>query len=174
MSAMKDPFEAAFVEGEAECLTSSRPAAAASSARASFVATARLHGFDLEGRPLVAGLDDVPGEIVVARSIVPLGRPQIGSRVVLLFEHGNPRSPIVVGVVREPGVADPQERSAREVTVQADDDHVVLSAGRQITLQCGEASITLTRAGKVVIRGKYVVSRSSGYNKIKGAVVDIN
>jgi hypothetical protein len=32
----------------------------------------------------------------------------------------------------------------------------------------------LTRAGKVVIKGRYVVSRSSGDNKVKGASVEIN
>jgi len=41
-------------------------------------------------------------------------------------------------------------------------------------LRCGDASITLTRAGKVVIQGNYILSRSSGYNKIKGAAIDIN
>jgi hypothetical protein len=43
-----------------------------------------------------------------------------------------------------------------------------------VVLRCGDASITLTQAGKVIIRGNYIVSRSSGYNKIKGAAVDIN
>ena len=41
-------------------------------------------------------------------------------------------------------------------------------------MRCGEASITLTRAGKVLIRGAYVLSRSSGANRIKGAAVEIN
>jgi hypothetical protein len=51
---------------------------------------------------------------------------------------------------------------------------VVLTAEREMVLRCGEASITLTRAGKVIIKGAYIVSRSTGYNKIKGAAVDIN
>ena len=41
-------------------------------------------------------------------------------------------------------------------------------------LRCGDASITLTRAGKVLIKENYVLSRSRGCNKIKGAAVDIN
>ena len=45
---------------------------------------------------------------------------------------------------------------------------------RQDAARCGDASITLTRAGKVIIKGNYILSRSSGYNKIKGAAVDIN
>jgi hypothetical protein len=41
-------------------------------------------------------------------------------------------------------------------------------------LRCGESSIVLTRAGKVLIKGNYVLSRSRGANRIKGAYVDIN
>ena len=55
-----------------------------------------------------------------------------------------------------------------------DDERLVLSAQREVTIQCGKASITLTRAGKVLIRGEYLLSRSSGVNRIKGASVQIN
>jgi hypothetical protein len=58
--------------------------------------------------------------------------------------------------------------------VQADGERQVITAEREIVLKCGHASITLTRAGKVIIKGTYVLSRSSGYNKIKGAAIDIN
>jgi hypothetical protein len=34
--------------------------------------------------------------------------------------------------------------------------------------------LTLTHAGKVLIRGAYVLSRSSGVNRIKGGSVQIN
>ena len=51
---------------------------------------------------------------------------------------------------------------------------MLLTAGREIVLRCGEASITLTRAGKVLIRGTYILTRSSGANRIKGAAVEIN
>ena len=49
-----------------------------------------------------------------------------------------------------------------------------MDAEREIVLRCGDSSITLTRAGKVIIKGKYILNRSSGYNKIKGAAVEIN
>ena len=138
-------------------------------------ATARFHGFDLEDHPLVVGLPDLPHEIVPARTTVRLLRSQIGSSVVLLFEGGDVRRPIVVGVLQDRGVTqDPVGAPQQQVSVQADDDRFVVSAEREIVLRCGEASITLTRAGKVLIKGTYVLSRSSGYNKIKGAAVDIN
>jgi hypothetical protein len=49
-----------------------------------------------------------------------------------------------------------------------------VSAERQLILRCGDASLTLTRAGKVLISGSYVLSRSSGANRIRGAVVELN
>ncbi len=51
---------------------------------------------------------------------------------------------------------------------------LVISAAEQLTLRCGESSITLTAAGKIIIRGKYIVSRSSGVQRIKGGSVQIN
>ena len=60
------------------------------------------------------------------------------------------------------------------MSIKADNDRFVVSAEREIVLQCGDASITLTRAGKVLIRGNYVLSQATGYNRIKGAAIDIN
>jgi hypothetical protein len=41
-------------------------------------------------------------------------------------------------------------------------------------LRCGKSSITLTRAGKVLIEGEYISSRSSGVNRIKGGSIQLN
>jgi hypothetical protein len=51
---------------------------------------------------------------------------------------------------------------------------VSFEAGKEIVLRCGDASITLTRAGKILIKGAYVLSRSSGVNRIQGGAVEIN
>ncbi|WP_431257437.1 DUF6484 domain-containing protein [Roseateles chitinivorans] len=63
-------------------------------------------------------------------------------------------------------------RRGQSVTV--DGERVVLNGAKQVELRCGEASIVLTAAGKILIKGTYVLSRSSGANRIKGAFVDIN
>ena len=55
-----------------------------------------------------------------------------------------------------------------------DGKRVVLEAADEIVLRCGEASITLRRNGRVVIRGTHVESRSRGVNRIKGGAVQIN
>jgi len=44
----------------------------------------------------------------------------------------------------------------------------VFNAEEEIVLCYGKASITLTRAVKVLIRGAYLLNRSSGVNRIKG------
>jgi hypothetical protein len=179
MSAADKPLEVLVLERQSDefATLTSTPVATLSAVPAVSAAavTARFHGFDLEDRPLVSGTASLPHEILVARSTVPLRQGDIGSTVVLLFDGGDVRQPIVIGVVQDRRQAhDDVQQSAQLVTVQADDDRFVVSAEREITFRCGEASITLTRAGKVMIEGAYIVSQSSGYNKIKGAAVDIN
>ena len=137
-------------------------------------ATARFNGFDLDDRPTVSGLADLDGEILTAQTTVALQRAQIGATVVLLFERGDLRRPIIVGVLQERSLEPTEDVAAPPVSAQADDNRIVIVAEREIVLRCGDASITLTRAGKVMIKGTYVLSRSSGHNKIKGAAVDIN
>jgi hypothetical protein len=58
--------------------------------------------------------------------------------------------------------------------VEADGERLVFSAEKEIVLRCGKSSITLTRAGKILIRGEYVLTRSSGVNRIQGGSVQIN
>jgi hypothetical protein len=55
-----------------------------------------------------------------------------------------------------------------------DGEMVNIEGKEQIVLKCGKASITLTRSGKILIRGAYLLNRSSGVNRIKGGSVQIN
>jgi Domain of unknown function (DUF6484) len=110
---------------------------------------------------------------VRARSSVDLHGPHIGSSVVLLFEHGDADRPVVVGVLRgAPGW--PLEEKPAVVEVDADGERMVVNARQQLVLRCGKASITLTKAGKVLIEGSYLLSRSTGVNRIKGGSVQLN
>jgi len=104
----------------------------------------------------------------LARSVVDLQGEHVGRQVVLLLEECDPSRPIILGVLREG-----QERPA-QLAVETDGERMVVSARQQLVLRCGKASITLTRAGKVLIEGAYVSSRSSGVNRIKGGSVQVN
>jgi hypothetical protein len=61
-----------------------------------------------------------------------------------------------------------------QVEITADGERMLVTAKDQLVLRCGKASITLTKAGKVLIEGAYVSSRSSGVNRIKGGSVQLN
>lgn len=68
------------------------------------------------------------------------------------------------------------DTSAPQPTVDAliDGKRVKIVGADEIVLECGSASITLRRNGKVIIRGAYVETHSQGTNRIKGAAVRIN
>ena len=103
-----------------------------------------------------------------ARTVVDLHRDHIGRPVVLMFEDGDPKKPIVLGVLR--GATERPE----SLGVEPDGDRLVISAQRQLVLRCGRASITLTKEGKVLIEGAYLLSNSTGANRIKGGSVQLN
>jgi hypothetical protein len=110
---------------------------------------------------------------VEAQSVVDLHGAHLGRRVVLMFEGGDRSRPIVLGVLRE-GSGWPLEEKPGAVAVDADGERMLVSAREQLVLRCGKASITLTKAGKVLIEGAYVSSRSSGVNRVKGGSVQLN
>ncbi|MDE2052083.1 MAG: hypothetical protein KGJ72_13805 [Gammaproteobacteria bacterium] len=116
---------------------------------------------------------------------------EMGGSAVLVFENGDPALPIVVGLVEAVGAthpsttpagapetagsAAPDQPSIPQV-LEADIDgrRVRITAQDEIVLECGSASITLRRNGRVVVRGTYIESYSDGTNRIKGGQVRIN
>jgi hypothetical protein len=104
--------------------------------------------------------------------------------VLLVFESERSDRPIIVGLLdaQPEETPDPTAESplppegdtARSREALIDGRRVVLEARDEIELRCGEASITLRRNGRVVIRGVYVETRSRGVNRIKGGSVQIN
>ena len=111
-------------------------------------------------------------EPMVARSTVPITQRDVGREVLVVFEAGEVRLPYIVGLLWEQGQNPPTQTESIEAKV--DGEQVVIEGKKEIVLKCGKASITLTRAGKVLIRGAYVLSRSSGVNRIKGGSVQVN
>jgi hypothetical protein len=138
-------------------------------------------------------LVDFPGNSagpLPARSLVALDeaalRDAVASRqqVVLLFENADPGLPIVVGLMApdagaallgsllQQPAAGPGKGKPTEARV--DGKRVVLEGEHEVTLRCGEASITLRRDGKLVLRGAYIETTAKGLNRIRGGSVKIN
>lgn len=143
-----------------------------------------LTGFQNAGEPLVDFPANTSKKPLPARTTATLGKSAIGREVALLFEEGNPNKPLVVGLIEHPEALtskvperieeDEEESSSPPVTVEQDGERFVFNAEKEIVLRCGKASITLTSAGKILLRGAYVLSRSSGVNRIKGGAVHVN
>jgi hypothetical protein len=131
------------------------------------VALGRIVTVEASGLPLVTVDGDPVTEPDRAAATVPVTERNVGSSVTLLLpSDGSP--PIVNGVVRAAApVAD-------GVQVVLDGERLLLEADREIVLQCGKSSITLTREGKVVIRGADLLEASTGRHRIKGGTVEIN
>jgi Domain of unknown function (DUF6484) len=133
----------------------------------------RLAGFTDAGVPFVdyAGNDDAP-KPVAARTTVALQPSQVGSEVVLSFADSDRREPIILGCLVAPVAPSPDP--AQPTDVELNGKRLEFTAEEEIVLRCGKSSIMLTQAGKVIIRGAYLLSRSSGVNRIKGGSVQIN
>lgn len=123
--------------------------------------------------PLVTFKGQTGAAALAAQTTVDLHGWHIGRRVVLMFEDGDPSRPIVIGCVRA-AVASSLEERPGSVEIDADGERLIVSAKNQMVLRCGKASITLTRAGKILIEGSYVSNRSSGVLRLKGGSVQIN
>ena len=130
-----------------------------------------LVGMDAEATPLVL----LPGETIAhhARSVVDLHRDHIGKNVALVFEANDCSRPIIIGVLREAQAWPATDRSG-QVEVDVNRQRMIVSARNELVLRCGAASITLDREGRIIIRGKQVVSHSEGVNRIRGGSVQLN
>lgn len=138
------------------------------------VAIGELIGITNNGHTPLVLYPGQPGSAgVPARSIVDLRGAHVGKRVALLFEGADTKRPIVAGVLRD-HEGWPLTDEPGQVEVDADGDRLIVSAKTELVLRCGRASITLTKAGKILIQGTYVSSRSSGVNRIRGGAVQIN
>lgn len=149
-----------------------------------------LTGIDEQGRPLVNYPENPQAIPQAAVSTLSIQHKHIGRQIALLFANGNPSTPVIMGLIHSPlhdvitnteveletnNTPEPEQNALAKVDdVYIDGKRIVLEGREEIVLKCGEASITLTRAGKIVIRGKYLMNRSTGVNRIMGGSVQIN
>lgn len=176
-------------DADTELFPQAAPAAAPAMAPGEIV-IGEITGLDTQGQPLVDYPENPAGRPLAALSTLGITAAHAGRNVALLFAQGDPQSPVIMGLIHsplhdlivaydagagehehdEPGTGAPL--TADEVTV--DGQRVVLEGKEEVVIRCGEASITLTKAGKILIRGHYLLNRSTGVNRIMGGSVQVN
>jgi hypothetical protein len=127
-----------------------------------------IAGMDDHGAPMVDFVGNPYARPIRALATARYDQIAIGSCVALMFLEGDPARPLVIGLIAQegPGKAEPIADPAEE--------RLILAAARELVIRCGRASIVLTSAGKVLVRGNYISSRSSGALRITGASVQLN
>ncbi len=147
------------------------------------VCVGRIVRIDAEGKVMVAFAGSQNSEIaarVTSTVMKKLNASDPSRREVLLaFENNDPELPIVIDTMHSlldeiAEVTDVVLEAKEAEDVLIDGKRITFDAQEEIELRCGKSSITLTKAGKVLIRGAYLLSRSSGANRIKGGSVQIN
>ncbi len=148
------------------------------------------------GEPMVDFAINQAQVPLVSISTISITSKQVGRKVVLMFNGGDLTKPIIIGLVHSPlqemienfeltttqaidnEVITEEANSAplelSKTTTVVDGKKVQIEAQDEIILKCGESSITLTKAGKIMIRGKYLLNRSTGVNRILGGSVQVN
>lgn len=132
----------------------------------------------MEGnQPLIdAGQGPTPARLLARVDIQALQQPDLSAcEVLLVFEQGDPARPIIIDMLL-PVSAElvSIELNAQDQDLVVDGKRIVFEAAQEIVLKCGEGSITLSKDGKIVVKGSQLISRSTGVNKIKGGSVQIN
>jgi len=158
-----------------------------------------LSGFQNQ-QPMVVFPGNTIGIAVAAKCLVPLQDSNAGREVALMFDNGDITQPIIMGLVHKPASeqsdnmtalsefelltqqphtdanadSQPSLLSTDSAYAVVDGKRVLIEADEEMVLKCGRSSITLTRSGKVIIRGAYVSTKPAGVNRIKGGSVQIN
>lgn len=103
--------------------------------------------------------------IEVKRGISQISAEEVGCEFLVTCDRGEVTKPILLNKLTQLSISD-ERRLPNEKRI--------ISAESELTLKCGKSSITLSENGKVVIRGSYILSRSSGANKIRGGSISLN
>jgi hypothetical protein len=65
-------------------------------------------------------------------------------------------------------------RVGETLATEAVPDELVIEAGNSLTLRCGSGSLTIRDDGRVLLKGRDVVSHATRLNRVRGGAVTIN
>ena len=126
----------------------------------------RLDGSTDQPVPIAIGIELPDGQLVRAA--------REGRRALVVRTGGlNPRL-VLTGLLRERVSMSARDAGAGQLEVLVDGETIRLEAKEKILLRCGKASLELRQDGRVVISGVYVIAKSRGPVKLKGATIALN
>ncbi|VUD66223.1 hypothetical protein TDB9533_03534 [Thalassocella blandensis] len=144
-----------------------------------------IHAVDALGQCSV--LIDGADEPVPCIATFSLSASDVGRKVALMFVNADQSQPVAIGLIRsqldriielqQASSGDEQEAVVQEASSKqllVDGESIKIEGKEEIVLKCGDSSITLNKNGKITIRGKYLLNRSSGVNRIMGGSVQLN
>lgn len=117
------------------------------------------------------GARSVPCEVLHGAGGAPV--LAAGARVLVWLDQPGHRG-VVLGAVGAPSAVAAARPAADGVAAAGVPDELVVEARSGLTLRCGDGSITIRADGRILIKGKDLVSHARRVNRIKGGSVAIN
>jgi len=124
---------------------------------------------------------DVPS-FPVYQSTVRISRHDVAKQVIVEFLDNQKHEPIITGVLEKISLQGDLDTSIM-INEESNDEQqnndlvgtkLSITGTESIELKSGASSITLTKSGKVLIKGDFISSRSRGMNRIKGGSIQLN
>ena len=133
------------------------------------------------GKRILVLLDESSHEVVSCEILYSSETPLVlaeGDHVIVWRVEDGGSDGIVLGRIgpRSVHTAEPEQASRAQTPRTNDDlpDTLVIEAKHSLTLRVGDGSITIREDGKILIKGKDLVSHAQRMNRIKGGAVSIN
>lgn len=117
-----------------------------------------------EAGALVAFTDGTVLECDVLESVLSVSNALAPDDEVVVLHGGSGERPVVMGRIAT---------RARRAVPDAPDT-LVVEARENLTLRCGDGSITIRADGRILIKGGDLVSHARRSNRIRGGAVTIN
>ncbi len=139
-----------------------------------------ITGIEEEGTISVVGNDNTIVGCHVLRTSTSACIYKPGDRVVYLAPEEAGELGCVIGHMepykpKKDKIGRIVDTNAGEPTITSVEDEVIhIKADKGLVIECGKASITITKEGKIKLNGTDMVSRAKRLSRIKGAAVKIN
>jgi len=160
--------------GETQVLDTLLQRPAATPERVDSILVGYIDGIAPDGAPYVT-IETFGFTAVPAASLTPISTEHIGKRVALGFEGGNPRRPVILGLMFEPAQWTASSTpEAAPLDVVQEGGRSIITAEDELELRCGEARILMRADGRIYLRGSYITSHAEVGQRIRGGTVQLN